>query len=629
MSSALALLLLLVPGPSWAAPADEAVAVPGFAVSLGPGRRVTGRLTYDARKAAGGGYIFAAPRAGAEQAAAVRLCRGLIAGAGGLFSPASAAARRHRVAAVVLPAARFSGGALVVDRPIYGATREIGGVRVESVARVEARPLAENEVVSIDPARGLLIVPAAADQEDELALDEALAAFEGLADAQALVQWWRGRADSPRASALAARLAEEISRRVVLGLARGDGAARVLQAVRGNAPKEQSAAVDASVARAVQGALRDGTSRIEDLAASAREAGTPAAADRLAAEAQAAALRLSQLASAAPGRADASRARAAAAAVASAARKRAAELSKKPALSLPEALAVAGARAPRGATLGAEVYAAFARETGLAPLLAELSNDASLDLRRKGERAAALFAAARPSPDGTAAKAASAAAPKSGLVAVIGPAGRTVAPAARALEACVAAWAGAWTGEAIGRRKRAGLGAPEPVLRLEPLSPADASGTAFSRDPASGRADRLVVSAVLGELEGLTSGQAPADEYVLDRSGARELMPALVADKRLRLELDAQGKLSPVVVPAGPSLARALSPEQLKRVARAARAAEGWLGAPAQLSFAFSDGELVALGAVPLEPSRPEPAPGESLLTPAAPTQSLEIKSLK
>lgn len=610
------------------ASASEPHAIPGFSVSLGPGRRVTGRLTYDARKALSGGWILAAPRAGPEQAAAVRMARAFVSTSGGLFSPAAVAARRHGVPAVVVPQAAFRGGALVVERPVFGAPREVSGAALEPVTRLEAEALEEGRIVSVDSSRGVLLLPAPEDQEDELALDEALTAFEGLADAQALVQWWRGRADGPRSAALAARLADELSRRAALGTARADAVARVLTAVRSAAPKDRRASVERGVLRAVKSALAEGTARLDDLRAAARESASAAAADRVADEAQAAGRRLAQLAAAAPG-ADASPAKAAAADVSRAAKRRAAELARGPQRSLAESLTAAGARAPRGATLGPEVYADFLAETGLAPLLAEISNDASLDLRRKAERLAGLFAAAEPSESGKAGRAVAAAAPREGLVAVRARGERTVVPARSAYAAVRAAWAGWWSADELGRRKRAGGGAPEPEVRLEPLAPAQVSGLAFSRDPATGRADRVLVSAVLGELEGLSSGEAPADQYALDRSGARELMPALVADKRARLELDpATGKTRAVPVPPGLSLARALSPEQLRRVARAARAAEGWLGAGAQLSFAFSEGELIALGAEPMEAAKLEPKAAFDA-APAAPTQTLDVKSVR
>lgn len=555
-----------------------ALLVVGFALSLGPGRRVTGRLTYDEKKALSGGWILAAPRAGAEQAAAVRLSRAFISASGGLFSPAAVAARRHGVPAIVLPQAAFKDGALVVERPVFGKARQVGGVTLEPAEKAERAPLPEGAVVSVDAAHGLLIVPAKEDEEDELALDEALGAFEGMADAQALVQWWRGRAEGERSAHLAERLTQELCARVAAGTSRADAVARVLHDVKSPA-----------VRPAVQAALREGKERLAELLASAKEAGSPAAAQRISDEAQALARRMSQLAAAAPG-ADASSCKAAAAAVERAAKSREQELARRKPLSLAEALAEAGARPPRGKSLGPDVYRAFVDETGLGPRLEEVAQDASLDLRGKAQRIEALFSAAQAP---RTAKAVADAAPSAGQVAVTGPLDRREGPASSVFALVRAAWADAWSPEELGRRKRAGKpAAPEPWVSIEAVVAADVSGLAFSRDPATGRADRVIVS-------------AGSDQYVLDRSGSRELMPALVADKRK------------------------LSLEQLRRVARAARAAENWLGVPAELSFAFSGADLIALGAKPMEPAKPEPAASLEPVKASGPSQALDVKSLR
>src|SRR5205823_2034581 len=65
---------------------DSPQAYAGYTISLGAARRVTGRVTFDARKAASGGWIYVGDRGGVEDAAAVRMARAVVLMSGGLFS---------------------------------------------------------------------------------------------------------------------------------------------------------------------------------------------------------------------------------------------------------------------------------------------------------------------------------------------------------------------------------------------------------------------------------------------------------------------------------------------------------------------------------------------------------------
>lgn len=78
-------------------------------------------------------------------------------------------------------------------------------------------------------------------------------------------------------------------------------------------------------------------------------------------------------------------------------------------------------------------------------------------------------------------------------------------------------WLSLWTPTAIAYRERIGLSHAEASMAvlIMPLIPANASGIAFSRDPISGRDDRMVIHAVRGLGESLVGGQTTGDEIVL------------------------------------------------------------------------------------------------------------------
>ena len=78
-------------------------------------------------------------------------------------------------------------------------------------------------------------------------------------------------------------------------------------------------------------------------------------------------------------------------------------------------------------------------------------------------------------------------------------------------------WASLWTPAAIAYRDRMGMAHADAAMAvvIMPLLPAVASGIAFTRDPHSGRDDRLVIHAQWGFAETLVGGQAEGDEIVL------------------------------------------------------------------------------------------------------------------
>ncbi|MEJ2464026.1 MAG: PEP/pyruvate-binding domain-containing protein [Candidatus Thiodiazotropha sp.] len=78
-------------------------------------------------------------------------------------------------------------------------------------------------------------------------------------------------------------------------------------------------------------------------------------------------------------------------------------------------------------------------------------------------------------------------------------------------------WLSLWSPAAVAYRERIGLAHAEASMAvlLMPLIPAKASGIAFSRDPLSGRDDRMVIHAAHGLGESLVGGLTTGDEIIL------------------------------------------------------------------------------------------------------------------
>ena len=200
-------------------------------------------------------------------------------------------------------------------------------------------------------------------------------------------------------------------------------------------------------------------------------------------------------------------------------------------------------------------------------------DDASLGLRRKSERIRERVQSGRLGP----------VADVKGPSLIVGEdAALRVESPADAPARIKEAWAASWGPGPLGERLRAGRPlAYAGRVRIEKIAAADASGTAFSRDPGSGRRERVFVEAAPGSLDGILSGDSAIEAYTLDRRTGRELAPRTGAG------------------------AAALTPEKLARVARLARALDAWKGAGVEFAFSFSGTRLLVHHARALEAPRP------------------------
>lgn len=556
---------------------DEGAVFFGLGTSLGEQRRVTAPVTFDRRKAAEGGLIYAAPFMTREDGEAIRMAAGILTTSGGALSLAAIASREHGVGAVILGQATWQGNGsdrvFSLDQPVFGAEQSASGLKYQVVEKTIARAVREGDVLTLEPERGAVRLYPPGEQASRLALAQAMLAYDGLKDAQSLITWLEDQKAEATAAALAPWLIDEMAER----LSDGTSSAEDFLKVRGIAAREMAAP-----------ALRDFQKRLwareqrrsliflRRTLESARAAASAAAAERLSLEAEKRWAALRALAQALGAGGDLGPASGLYHAVESETRRKMKALAEKSA-GLAEVALGAGAAVPKAAALGARFYRKFVAENGLSRPLEEISSDASIDLRRKASRIRELMRAKKLS--------ASLTSEIDGLVpsswepvAVLSFGERRTVPRSELSIALVSAWADLWGPGPLGLRKRAAraLSDEEATVTVGPVSAADISGSILTRAANNSRS-RMTISAGLGDLDEVAAGKVALDEYVADPVTGVEILPAVLA---------------------GPK--RVLSMEQVARLARLGRALENHFGYGVEARFFFKGDSLFLSQASPL-----------------------------
>jgi hypothetical protein len=605
---AAALLALLLAGPARALdprlaalPDPEPGSYPGLTLSLGQGLPVCARVTFDRRKAAAGGLIFAVDAGEPGDEDAIRLSEAVIARRGGLVSRAAISARRHGVPAVAVGRGDWdpAGPSLTLREPEFAAGAVDGGLAVRPATGERERVLSEGDAACVDAAAGRVILPPADEADARVDAGEAARAFDGLRDEPALERWIEAAPDASRAAALMRELAP---RALAGGISAGDLASveRAAKAAAGSAGRDVLARAER---RAWTRALRAGSAASADCAAAAADAPSADVLTRLSDDAKAVADRAAAAGKILGGGDGGLGALAKKCAAVAAKRKRTAAASTP---TLDDAAAAAGAARTESAPLRLETWKIFVAENGLGDFLASTLDDASLGLRRKSERVRARILEGRLSDSTDAGRNVLAAAASCPCLVVGADASVPARDGREALSAVREAWAASWGPGPLGARLRAGRGTDyDGAIHLEKSTKAELSGLLFSRDPGSGRR-RVLVEAAPGGIDALLSGDAATDRYALDyRSGRTlEAVPAASDGKPL------------------------LSAARLAGLARLARALDAWRGGGVEASFSFDGDKLTVHHARPLEPPRP-PQPLSDPFSPRPSPEALNVKTVR
>ncbi len=175
------------------------------------------------------------------------------------------------------------------------------------------------------------------------------------------------------------------------------------------------------------------------------------------------------------------------------------------------------------------------------------------------------------------------------------------------IDALLAAIEGAWAslhGEAALRYRRArGAGAHDLALAVlvQRMVWADAAGVAFSLDPLTGDADRVVISAAWGLGESVVAGTITPDTWTL-RKRDLSLLDARLGDKE-RMMIPSERGTREVTVPSFLRTRPSLADHELRRVAEVTRALELERGWPVDIEFAWREGEFALLQCRPVTAS--------------------------
>ena len=139
-----------------------------------------------------------------------------------------------------------------------------------------------------------------------------------------------------------------------------------------------------------------------------------------------------------------------------------------------------------------------------------------------------------------------------------------------------------------------------PAVLVQRMVNPEVSGVAFSADPVSGRRSLAVVSAVPGLGTALVGGEAAADVFKVDRSGA--VVDRTIVRKNISHVFDpaADGGVSEATPNEAEGTKPALRDEQAVAVADLARRATHAFGRPQDIEWAIEGGKLFLLQSRPI-----------------------------
>jgi phosphohistidine swiveling domain-containing protein len=168
------------------------------------------------------------------------------------------------------------------------------------------------------------------------------------------------------------------------------------------------------------------------------------------------------------------------------------------------------------------------------------------------------------------------------------------------MEAVRACWASLWTARAMAYRKRQGI-APETVslaVVVQRMVEAEAAGMIFTADPVSGRRERVVINAAWGLGEAVVGGQVTPDTLVVEKASGR-VISRETADKEVMTVYMEDGTAERAVSKEKRREA-VLSDEAAAELARYGVVIEDHYGAPQDIEWALSGGELFIVQARPI-----------------------------
>ncbi|MCR4296311.1 MAG: hypothetical protein NUW21_12310, partial [Elusimicrobia bacterium] len=271
----------------------------------------------------------------------------------------------------------------------------------------------------------------------------------------------------------------------------------------------------------------------------------------------------------------------------------------------------AGGEVPPGIALTVHAYRRFLREAGIAERLEALGTDARLTPEQRSERARRLILGAKLAAgsgvgkeilEGLAAQrlgkvflaVRSSAVDEDGAEAAFAGAGDThlyVDPA-ELLDHVKDVWASLWNPRALLYRETRGLSTANlaQAVVVQAMVDSVVSGVAFTQDPVSGSSGRVIVNGAFGLGEGVVSGRVAPDQYVLSKKTGLEILPPMVADKKLAVVRGKNGKGTvEEKMPPEWRRRRSMTPAKLKLLSDVSVALERHFGYALDIEFGFDE----------------------------------------
>ncbi len=152
---------------------------------------------------------------------------------------------------------------------------------------------------------------------------------------------------------------------------------------------------------------------------------------------------------------------------------------------------------------------------------------------------------------------------------------------------------------------------------VQEMVAADVAGVAFTIDPLTGDASRIVIDSTFGLGAAVVSGAVIPDHFVLARETG-ELLDVRLAfkDRQMRAVKEGQGTET-IRISHQKANAPSLTGDELKELCRVALAAERLMGAPQDVEWARARGQFLLLQSRPVT-TRPREAAAEEVLTRSA-----------
>ncbi len=306
-----------------------------------------------------------------------------------------------------------------------------------------------------------------------------------------------------------------------------------------------------------------------------------------------------------------------------------------------EVVSQAGGEVPPGLALTVDAYRGFLREAGIADRLERIASDPQLSPDERAARARKLILAAPLTPTAGVGRAIlralweqglnrsmlavrSSAVDEDGAEAAFAGAGDThlyVSPE-ELLPHVKEIWASLWNPRALLYRQTKGLATTNlaQAVVVQAMVDSEVSGVAFTADPVSGDSSRMIVNGAFGLGEGVVSGRVAPDQYVLGKMSGREILPPMIADKKLAIVRGKEGRgTEERKMPPEWRRRRSLTPAKLEKLNAVAVALESHFGYALDIEFGFVGDRLYILQARPVtNAASEEPAPPPVIATKAA-----------